>query len=320
MLLPAFLDALHAGEERLYLTTEASGFDEHERLSVCSSPLQCLLDDFPLRPRLAGRLVPAAFNLWLGRSSSGASSGLHHDWHDNLYCLLRGRKHFELYAPSETLSLYPCGELARIHENGRINYAAMPSAADGSDARDAERVARLDIVAAELALEAAEASAEARELGAAARLRAAEAEMERALAACLSAAGGEIDGRSDEERDGKEDAAPPHFSACRTREHALGDADRFPLFARAVCLAVELSAGDALFLPAGWWHEVFSRGAGGSHTHAALNYWFHPPDAPAFNQPYCSDLWERDWEHWRRDILPGISSARPAEQLVAGRQ
>ena len=102
-----------------------------------SPPLHCLLDDLPLRPALAGALVPANVNMWFGAATSeaGASSGLHHDWHDNLYCLLRGRKRFQLYSPADAARMYSVGTLARVHANGRINYAsAPPTREDGADA------------------------------------------------------------------------------------------------------------------------------------------------------------------------------------------
>ena len=40
----------------------------------------------------------------------------------------------------------------------------------------------------------------------------------------------------------------------------------------------ELNAGDMLYLPCGWFHEVQSFGSGEEGGHLALNYWFHPPD------------------------------------------
>lgn len=57
--------------------------------------------DYPLRPSLMGSLVPQNLNIWMGRSQEGTSSGLHHDYHDNLYVLLRGRKAFRLYSPAD---------------------------------------------------------------------------------------------------------------------------------------------------------------------------------------------------------------------------
>ena len=53
---------------------------------------------------------------------AGASSGLHHDFHDNLYILLRGRKRFRLYPPSEAPHMYTHGRPKKIYPNGRIVY------------------------------------------------------------------------------------------------------------------------------------------------------------------------------------------------------
>ena len=57
-----------------------------------------------------------------------------------------------------------------------------------------------------------------------------------------------------------------------------------------------MRAGEALYLPAGWFHEVTSSGG----AHAALNYWFHPPTEDAFDAPYGmrQEAWESDWAAW----------------------
>ena len=59
----------------------------------------------------------------MGRGTRGeTSSGLHHDFHDNLYVLARGFKRFELYAPSECEKMYLKGRATRVCENGMICY------------------------------------------------------------------------------------------------------------------------------------------------------------------------------------------------------
>ena len=68
--------------------------DPFGRPRLMSAPLDRLRGDFPLRPRLMSGMVPHNMNLWMGYSREGSSSGLHHDFHDNLYILLRGRKKF----------------------------------------------------------------------------------------------------------------------------------------------------------------------------------------------------------------------------------
>lgn len=83
---------------------------------------------------------------------------------------------------------------------------------------------------------------------------------------------------------------------------ALPEADlrrRFPLFPGAAAAEeVELRAGEMLYLPASWFHEVTSTSAAAGTPHAAVNYWFHPPDAlgaPAGRFPYSTDFWADAW-------------------------
>lgn len=74
---------------------------------------------------------------------------------------------------------------------------------------------------------------------------------------------------------------------------------RFPLFpGAAAAVEVELQAGEMLYLPASWFHEVTSASAAAAEPHAAVNYWFHPPDAlgaAAGHFPYSTDFWGDAW-------------------------
>ena len=54
-------------------------------------------------------------------------------------------------------------------------------------------------------------------------------------------------------------------------------------------------AGQMLYLPVGWFHEVTSFGGAGRTTHMAFNYWFHPPATADPAYPYASQFWARDW-------------------------
>lgn len=55
-------------------------------------------------------------------SCAGSSSGLHHDFHDNLYVLLHGCKSFCLWSPSEAEQMYTHGRIIKVYPNGRIIY------------------------------------------------------------------------------------------------------------------------------------------------------------------------------------------------------
>jgi len=91
--------------------------------------------------------------------------------------------------------------------------------------------------------------------------------------------------------------APPPAAAAvlaevqRSREVA----ERFPLFAGCALASFELRAGDRLYLPPGWFHEVESLGVednkGGEveGLHMALNHWFHPATERRFAKPYLPE-------------------------------
>ncbi|KAI0655810.1 Clavaminate synthase-like protein [Cubamyces menziesii] len=132
-----FLDSLRKEEgPHPYLTTQYSDEDPDAE-TVFPPPTNALKDDFPHVPRIMGNLFLQQVNLWLGKSKSGSSSGLHHDFHDNIYCLLKGKKRFVLFPPSEAKHLYPYGTLDTLHPNGLISYEDIPVRSDGLSRRAA---------------------------------------------------------------------------------------------------------------------------------------------------------------------------------------
>lgn len=64
-------------------------------------------------------------------------------------------------------------------------------------------------------------------------------------------------------------------------------------------LVCELRAGEMLYLPASWLHEVTSYSdaddQSGQSGHLALNYWVYPPDNDVFEHPYRDDYWPNHW-------------------------
>ena len=122
-----FLQSIKKGEGDLYLTTQDLVYTSEGQPSILSPPLSLLVNDFPINPSLVPNLVLSNANIWFGSSSQFTSSGLHHDFHDNLYILLRGKKKFTIYNPTEAPNLYPVGEIVKIHKNGRINYKDQPT-------------------------------------------------------------------------------------------------------------------------------------------------------------------------------------------------
>lgn len=338
------LARIDAGDTSRYLTTQDIPDGE-----LIAPPLTALQPGvLPLRPKLLRTLCPQSINMWLGRSDAPASSGLHHDFHDNLYALLRGTKRFRLFSPADAALMQTAGTISKVHQNGRINYEGEePTAADGRTAEDvaAERAfcvlrrARLAQQRAERRLsEAEEAEAEAEDAAAASAAAQEVRQAEEALDAAMDhlMALEEADAKQssrngisakDARRRKKKKAAA---QVCETEEDAaaagashgaaaaadkettpinfsrLGalrlDANgRLPPQLRHAKLAeVEISAGEMLYLPAGWFHEVSSHGG----THCALNFWFHPPDRPDFERPYRKmGFWTREWRETRARTL-----------------
>ncbi len=90
---------------------------------------------------------------------------------------------------------------------------------------------------------------------------------------------------------------PVNFSRVDLLASPETIAEQFPQFSQeARGLTVTLNAGEMLFLPAGWFHEVRSGSSPADGFHMAFNYWFHPPDGDAHDAPYTSPFWAWDWQ------------------------
>ena len=217
-----FVARFAKGDETVYLTASPASVDAHGRPEVASAPASFLVGEnrparVPFRPGLAGNLVPANVNLWLGAAGdvnvSGdpaaartPSSGLHHDHHDNLYVLLRGEKRVELYAPDAAEAMYTTGAVRRVHANGRIDYEETGARAeDGDDGSLRRRVASHAVRLAEAEVERAQAAVDAGTPGAETALERAEAALDAAMDATMDATMGDDDGDDAFEPAGRDD-------------------------------------------------------------------------------------------------------------------
>ena len=125
-----FVSELKSGNDKLYLTTQdldkmneiTNDEDDDSPIGIMGEPLLSLRKDFPLRPALLCNLIPYQVSLWQGFAPNGTSSGLHHDFHDNLYILLRGQKRFRLFPPSSVSLMRTYGEFNIVYPNGLIVY------------------------------------------------------------------------------------------------------------------------------------------------------------------------------------------------------
>ena len=364
MTVSKFLDLLESGDEDHYLPAQELPLDEDGGgVGLFAPPMDRFANDLPWRPHILPHLVPQQMNIWMGNAKDGSSSGLHHDYHDNLYLLLRGRKRFTLFSPADAAAMNVHGRIRVVHPNGLITYHGSPSLrADGvaDDAaaeerrvlaeeqleRAKERLAKAEADATELMRVGSNGSAKAEykdklaamksRLDAAnAAVASAEEEIESALEASLTAqlemaiggAGDDMDysdadsaggstgggfggslGAGSEEGDesdaagrGVASADPQSFSRIEAAElHGDGLGSKWPEAAAAHRGHADVVAGEMLYLPTGWFHEVTSFTERGGNGHLAVNYWFHPPDnmnpsTAGFLTPYVDAYWHRDW-------------------------
>lgn len=230
-----------------------------------------------------------------------------------LPCISQGRKLFRLFSPTDAKHMHTVGTISRVHANGRINYHGEPStAADGRTADDvaaeAVHVARSAQRLAERRLHQAEEQQEdsGGSSAAAWAVQRAEEALDEAMDGLMAAEGAERKRRRQKQQpsgkgsgsggsggdDKPDETTPPNFSRLGALE--IGADGKLPAALGGARLAeCELKAGEMLYLPAGWFHEVLSSG-----SHCALNFWYHPPD-------------RRDFEQVRIASPPCLTSRRP---------
>lgn len=328
------LDRLGKGDALLYMTTQDAPIGPDDHPEVLAPPLSHLATDFPLRPRLMGSLVPQQINIWAGVAGAvGSSSGLHHDYHDNLYIVIRGRKRFRLFPPSLLPCMYTNGQPIKIYDNGRIVYNGQRDVlADGSDADDVRlwKARRR----AEAQLEAAEEASRRREPFSDEMLAKAEEDLDQVMEDIMERwqllrkeDRRKKTGRASDSQ--SQDHEPESFSRI---DLSLPEDEMnrcFPLFPGAsAALECEVKAGQMLYLPAGWFHEVTSfrddtHQANGSSMHLALNYWFHPPDnlqagEKGFSHPYTSEYWPELWESRKCRYETKFAALKRKGELIRG--
>ncbi|ORZ39983.1 cupin-like domain-domain-containing protein [Catenaria anguillulae PL171] len=347
----AFLDRVEGGDTGVYLTTqyakpeddEANG--DHAAIeSIFPAPLPALVGDFPPVPPPFATLVPQQLNLWIGTAPDKASSGLHHDYADNLYVLIKGRKRFTLYSPKDTACMDLHGKVKRVHANGLIAYEDGIRG-DGAYVRD---VARWKVEQLQERIERAGRTADTQDEWDV--LEQLEQELDAAMVEAgetgidVGGMGSDEDGDMDSddesideeegtslfppvdapsESDSDSDSAsdvggtpsrePPSFSRIPTSAlHPPFSPPRTQLhsslLAKATQVQVTLEQGDMLYLPASWFHEVTSWSDPGD-VHMALNYWMHPPTTDKLEQPYQDGFWSEVWEPVKRKV----------DKMVAGK-
>ena len=138
-----FLRTLRDGST--YLTTQQIEEDESGNPKFFAPAVVRSLIDAGIVPGflpLAGNLTLDQINVWMGFSANGpTSSGFHHDFHDNFYFVIRGKKTFKLMSPDSLGTRVPTfGSQARKHtvvnSNGLVSYSGNDIREDGAPLDD----------------------------------------------------------------------------------------------------------------------------------------------------------------------------------------
>ncbi|KAI3633861.1 hypothetical protein MIR68_008193 [Amoeboaphelidium protococcarum] len=281
-------------ETDYYLSTQY-GIDQ--KCAISSVLMQ--RDVIPQVPALVDASQCQMFdvNLWMG--SAEASSRLHFDYHDNLYYLCEGEKQFILFPPSCAPNLYLNTEEHGIDQvlvdrDGFIEFSTETQrkrsyrSSDEEDNYGSGSEEEQDSIIA---------------TGKRQRVDSAEgfdSEIdsidwngrddfdEEVMLSGNSNYGGD----DDSEDDNTLLKDPPSFSRIpvdvlhsyvqskglkldlQDRSKSGASLNDFPSLRKCDPIVVTLKAGQCLFLPAGWFHEVSSRNVSKSHFHLAINYWF----------------------------------------------
>ena len=301
MTLGGFLNLSKEVASMYYLSTQTDNSSD-DVLTHISTPCKQLMQQgrIPSRLLVAGNLVLHSCHLWMGVAA--ASSGLHHDFHDNIYVLLKGAKKFRLYSPDSAQHMYVHGKIDFIHANGLLSYQGRETRQDGvpwslihQDKDNQKDQSSNDDDDKEEDEEEDE-----------------EEEIVFGKGADYASTDDEVDWDemgtddfdklvesesatkdSDSDSENENDNPPPSFSRI-TPQQLYGDPKQltkmYPDFATCPSVTIELKAGQTLFLPAGWFHEVSSSANSSDLCHMAINYWYYPPDnLSSFEKPYQDD-------------------------------
>ncbi|RLN14184.1 hypothetical protein BBO99_00003278 [Phytophthora kernoviae] len=309
------LKLIDAGDEMHYLTTQEVMAEEDGRPEIMAPFMKQLQRDFPMRPKLMGHLIPQNINMWMGNNKHGSSTGLHHDHHDNLYILLRGKKRFRLYSPGDAEKMYVRGRMVHVHPNGLINYAGKVTTPYGAEpAAEREALAAIERTAAERELAEAEKAVEAGEPGAEARLEEAENRLEKAMFGVLQADNSE--GENDDEDFENEAFYFEESEAEGDDESEVGELDDLALDPEEEESAKQATKRDAsqaeITYPVSFSMVDTFRLRGDEQAQRELHEDFpqfkqakvafcdlEPPDQlkpENFTTPYSSPFWQRDWD------------------------
>ncbi|ETO08784.1 hypothetical protein RFI_28604 [Reticulomyxa filosa] len=337
-----FLNLLETGEDLYYMTVQDIETDEKGPLELYSHPLASLKEDFPLiLSDICPSLITHQINMWMGHSGSekkkeekkheeskktGTQSKLHHDFHDNIYLVIRGEKTFTLFPPHCVHQLYVNGEISQVYDNGLICYKndwGVQVREDGADLllrkkmmgstmikkKKKKEEEEIDDDEEDVDFDDDEAFSSFDEDNEETNIddymdkmldKVKEKEMQngppskkRKLnnGSCSSLEKNAFDLETEDN--------PMSFSQIDLRESETEIIKKFPKYnqIKHEKIVVTIKEGEMLYLPSGWFHEVTSLSNPSLNSHLALSYWMYPPmKTGTFEKPYCDNYWKDRFE------------------------
>jgi hypothetical protein len=246
-------------EDELYCSTQPVPEDKQGPKALTSPHVQGLIDRgmLPDHLPLMGNLTPYQINAWIGCSEDGSSSGYHHDFHDNFYMLLAGEKQFRIASPNFTSTRPTYG--CKNNPDVLVHTNGLISYQGSMIREDGANVKDV------LKWKISKNPRNIEEL----REQLEELKLE------------EMMHRMDSKK--IDDSFPPSFCIQST--------------AHGEFITETIKAGEMLYLPASFYHEVISFNSESTTHHMAVNYWYYPPSSSGtFEKPYEDDFWKERWE------------------------
>ncbi|CRG96270.1 cupin-like protein, putative [Plasmodium gallinaceum] len=270
-----FLSLIEKGDSNYYLNTQYIKENPYGPTDFCNSITRQMINFLPKKLKIMGNLEIYQYNIWLGNNEDkNLKTFLHHDYHDNIYVLLKGKKIFRIYSPNFAYDLKTNGNINRIYNNGLITYSPFIRS-DGSHYFDVYKK-KIDKVYSDINTMNEHLNKENNLIE------------DKIIEKCINKAEKKLNKLENnildyklrkskfQYKEKKRNDIPNHFCILNTTERKY-ELDIFNdnTDIKQKYIEVCMNEEDILYLPCGWFHEVKS--FSGEKYHLAFNYWYYPP-------------------------------------------
>ncbi|ETW52853.1 hypothetical protein PFUGPA_05161 [Plasmodium falciparum Palo Alto/Uganda] len=271
-----FLSLLEKGNKKYYLNTQYVKENAYHPKDFCNSITRQMINYLPKELEIMGNLEIYQYNIWLGNNkSTKLKTYLHHDYHDNIYVLLKGKKTFRIYSPNFAYRLKTNGKIFKVHKNGLITYWPFIRS-DGSHILDVYKK-QMNNIYNEInimneVLNKKDPLVDNQTIKDS--INKAEEKLNLLEENILNY---KLKKHDFHRQPNARQDIPNHFCLIHTRKRKEDDNifDKNTNI-RKKYIEVNLNEGDILYLPCGWFHEVKSFSSEEQY-HLAFNYWYYPP-------------------------------------------